>query len=121
MQYESIKDSKRTFDASKLFLPGFVFTYFIKTSLCLCKFKTLDKKGNYVYEKHTSTAGRVILADVLPKNPIMKIKLWKEANKIINELNSDKTKILNLSISIQKWWNDHKSIIRKKIKEKINV
>ncbi len=57
----------------------------------------------------------------LPKNPIIKIKLWKEANKIINELNSDKTKILNLSISIQKWWNDYKSIVRKKIKEKINV
>ena len=57
----------------------------------------------------------------LPNNPIIKIKLWKEANKIIKELNNDKTKILNMSKSIKKWWNEHKLSIRKKIKEKINV
>ena len=57
----------------------------------------------------------------LPNNPIIKIKLWKEASQIINELNNDKTKILNMSKSIKKWWNEHKLSIRKKIKEKINV
>ena len=57
----------------------------------------------------------------LPNNPIIKIKLWNEANKKINELNNDETKILNMSKSIKKWWNEHKLSIRKKIKEKINV
>ena len=57
----------------------------------------------------------------LPNNPIIKIKLWKEANNIINELNNDKVKILNISKSIKKWWHEYKLSIRKKIKEKINV
>ena len=45
----------------------------------------------------------------------------KEANKIINELNNDKIKILNMSKSVKNWWNEHKLSIKKKIKEKINV
>jgi len=44
-------------------------------SKIISRFKTLDKKGNYVYEKHTSTAGRFILADILPKNPNIKFSL----------------------------------------------
>ena len=57
----------------------------------------------------------------LPNNPIIKIKLWKEANQIINELKNDKIKILNISKSIKKWWIEYKLLLRKKIKEKINV
>ena len=57
----------------------------------------------------------------LPNNPIIKIKLWKEANKIINELNNDKIKILNISKSVKNWWNEHKLSVKKKVKEKINV
>ncbi len=57
----------------------------------------------------------------LPKNPIIKIRLWKEAYNIINELNNDKIKLLNISKSINDWWKEHKMLIRKKVKNILNV
>ena len=43
LQYLLINDSIITFEASKFSLSGFSFTYFMNTSLCLCKFNTFDK------------------------------------------------------------------------------
>ena len=34
-------------------------------------FKTVDKEGNSILEKYTSTAGRFLLASVLPKTIIL--------------------------------------------------
>jgi len=44
-------------------------------SRIISRFKTLDEKGNTVYEKHTSTAGRFLLADILPKKSNIKFSL----------------------------------------------
>ena len=41
----------------------------------ICRFETLDEKGNKVTEKHKSTAGRFILSSVLPKNHKIKFNL----------------------------------------------
>ncbi len=57
----------------------------------------------------------------LPENPIIKIKLWNEATKIIKELNNDNNKIIEISKSIKKWWENHKFMIKKNVKEKLNV
>ena len=44
-------------------------------SRVICRFETVDDKGNKVLEKHTSTAGRFILSSILPKNPKIKFSL----------------------------------------------
>ena len=45
-------------------------------------FKTLDKDGNPITEKYTSTAGRFLLANVLPKNNNIKFAL---INKLLTK------------------------------------
>ena len=47
-------------------------------------FETLDKKGNKTIEKYTSTAGRFLLANVLPKNHNIKFSL---INKLLTKKN----------------------------------
>ena len=34
----------------------------------ISRFETVDEKGNNKFEKHTTTAGRFLLANLLPKN-----------------------------------------------------
>jgi len=41
----------------------------------ICRFKTLDDKGNEILERHRSTAGRFILASILPKHNKIKFSL----------------------------------------------
>ena len=41
----------------------------------VCRFETIDNKGNKVFEKHISTAGRFILSSILPKNYKIKFSL----------------------------------------------
>jgi len=41
----------------------------------ICRFETVDEKGNKVLEKHNSTAGRFILSSVLPKHHKIKFSL----------------------------------------------
>jgi len=57
----------------------------------------------------------------LPKNPIIKIKLWSEASNIINELNEDKIKLLKISNDLKNWWNQYKLTLKNKMKEKLDV
>ena len=45
-------------------------------------FSTVDEKGNIIKEKYTSTAGRFLLANVLPKNPNIKFSL---INKLLTK------------------------------------
>ena len=45
-------------------------------------FKTADKDGNHIVEKYTSTAGRFLLANVLPKNSNIKFAL---VNKLLTK------------------------------------
>ena len=47
-------------------------------------FKTIDENGNQISEKHTSTAGRFLLANVLPKNHNIKFAL---INKLLTKKN----------------------------------
>ena len=47
-------------------------------------FKTVDKEGNSILEKYTSTAGRFLLASVLPKNYNIKFSL---INKLLTKKN----------------------------------
>jgi DNA-directed RNA polymerase subunit beta' len=44
-------------------------------SKIICRFETVDEKGNKKLEKYTSTAGRFILSSVLPKNHKIKFSL----------------------------------------------
>ena len=37
-------------------------------SRIISRFETVDEKGNQLFEKHTSTAGRFLLANLLPIN-----------------------------------------------------
>ena len=37
-------------------------------SRIVSRFETVDEKGNTKFEKHISTAGRFLLADILPKD-----------------------------------------------------
>ena len=53
-------------------------------SKIISTFKTLDKTVNEIVEKYTSTAGRFLLANVLPKNSNIKFSL---INKLINKKN----------------------------------
>jgi len=41
----------------------------------VCRFETIDSKGNKIFEKYTSTAGRFILSSILPKNHKIKFNL----------------------------------------------
>ena len=41
----------------------------------ICRFETVDDKGNVILEKHHSTAGRFILSSILPKNHKIKFDL----------------------------------------------
>ena len=47
-------------------------------------FKTIDKDGKTIIEKYTSTAGRFLLANVLPKNHNIKFNL---VNKLLTKKN----------------------------------
>ena len=44
-------------------------------STIVCRFETVDEKGQTIYEKYTSTAGRFILSSILPKNSKIKFNL----------------------------------------------
>jgi len=44
-------------------------------SKVICRYETVDEKGNKVLERHTSTAGRFILSSILPKNHKIKFSL----------------------------------------------
>jgi len=44
-------------------------------SRIVCRFETLDQKGNKIFEKYNTTAGRFILSGVLPKNYKIKFSL----------------------------------------------
>ena len=57
----------------------------------------------------------------LPGNPIIKIKLWNEATKIIDKFNKDKNKILDISKSTNNWWLEYKLTLKQNIRDKINV
>ncbi len=41
----------------------------------ICRYETIDEKGNKIFEKHRSTAGRFILSSILPKNQKIKFSL----------------------------------------------
>ena len=47
-------------------------------------FKTIDKEGNHIIEKYTSTAGRFLLANILPVNHNIKFNL---INKLLTKKN----------------------------------
>ena len=47
-------------------------------------FETIDENGNFVKEKHTATAGRFLLANVLPKNYNIKFAL---VNRLLTKKN----------------------------------
>ena len=57
----------------------------------------------------------------LPKNPMIEIQLWNESTRIIEELINDKNKLKNISATINNWWSNYKSNLRKEIKEKLYV
>ena len=56
----------------------------------ICRFETVDEKGEKVIEKHHSTAGRFILSSILPKHHkinfslIDKILSKKQISEIID-------------------------------------
>jgi len=54
----------------------------------ICRFETLDPKGNKITEKHHSTAGRFILSSILPKHYKIKFNLIDRilSKKQISEL-----------------------------------
>ena len=53
-------------------------------SKIISTFQTIDRNGNTVLEKYTSTAGRFLLANVLPKNQNIKFNL---VNKLLTKKN----------------------------------
>ena len=53
-------------------------------SKIICRFETVDEKGNKVLEKHKTTAGRYILSSILPKSNKIKFSL---INKILSKKN----------------------------------
>tara|TARA_Y100000590_G_scaffold430780_1_gene544776 strand:+ start:208 stop:1062 length:855 start_codon:yes stop_codon:yes gene_type:complete len=57
----------------------------------------------------------------LPKNPLIKINLWKESSVIIEDLNLNNKKKLDLSYSIQDWWINYKTNLRNNIKKILDV
>jgi len=54
----------------------------------ICRFQTVDEKGNKIQEKHQSTAGRFILSSILPKHYKVNFKLIDRilSKKQISEL-----------------------------------
>ena len=44
-------------------------------SYIICKYQTVDSKGDKIFEKYTSTAGRFILSSILPKHHKIKFSL----------------------------------------------
>ena len=54
----------------------------------ICRFETVDEKGNKVFEKHKTTAGRFILSNILPKNHKIKFSLIDKilSKKSISEI-----------------------------------
>ncbi len=57
-------------------------------SRIISRFETIDEKGNQIFEKHTSTAGRFLLANLLPKNKDIKFSLIDRVlpKKIVSEI-----------------------------------
>jgi len=57
-------------------------------SRIISRFETADEKGNQVFEKHTSTAGRFLLANLLPKNKDIKFSLIDRVlpKKVVSEI-----------------------------------
>ncbi len=57
-------------------------------SRIVSRFETVDEKGNIKFEKHISTAGRFILANILPKNINIKFSLVDRLlpKKIVSEI-----------------------------------
>jgi len=57
-------------------------------SRIISRFQTVDDKGNIKFEKYTSTAGRFLLANVLPKNTYIKFSLVDRLlpKKIVSEI-----------------------------------
>jgi DNA-directed RNA polymerase subunit beta' len=57
-------------------------------SKIISRFETINEKGKIVNEKYTSTAGRFLLADLLPKNPNIKFSLVDRilAKKQVSEI-----------------------------------
>ena len=57
-------------------------------SRIISRFETVDEKGNQVFEKHTSTAGRFLLANLLPKNKDIKFSLIDRVlpKKVVSEI-----------------------------------
>jgi DNA-directed RNA polymerase subunit beta' len=53
-------------------------------TIIICRFETIDDKGNKISEKHRSTAGRFILANILPKHHKIKFSL---IDKILSKKN----------------------------------
>ncbi len=57
-------------------------------STIVSRFETVDEKGNKKYEKYTSTAGRFLLANLLPKNKDIKFSLIDRLlpKKVVSEV-----------------------------------
>ncbi|WP_440929997.1 DNA-directed RNA polymerase subunit beta' [Candidatus Pelagibacter sp.] len=57
-------------------------------STIISRFETVDEKGNKKYEKYTSTAGRFLLANLLPKNHNIKFSLVDRLlpKKVVSEI-----------------------------------
>ena len=57
-------------------------------SRIISRFETIDEKGNKKFEKYTSTAGRFLLANILPKNKDIKFSLIDRLlpKKIVSEI-----------------------------------
>ncbi len=57
-------------------------------STIVSRFETVDEKGNKKYEKYTSTAGRFLLANLLPKNKDIKFSLVDRLlpKKVVSEI-----------------------------------
>ncbi len=57
-------------------------------SRIISRFETIDEKGNQIFEKHTSTAGRFLLANLLPKNKDIKFSLIDRVlpKKVVSEI-----------------------------------
>jgi len=57
-------------------------------SRIISRFESVDEKGNQVFEKHTSTAGRFLLANLLPKNKDIKFSLTDRVlpKKVVSEI-----------------------------------
>ena len=62
-------------------------------------FETINQEGNIIKEKHISTAGRFLLANVLPKNYNIKFTL---VNKLLTKKDVSKLLIQFLDIVVKK-------------------